>query len=320
MGADAGAGRDPALCITTDTLRGLEADPEALAPAQRREVERLAREYQFFHWHLAFPEVFEGGGGGRSVGGFDCVLGNPPWEHTELKEKEWFAERKPEIVGAHTGAARKRLITTLKDEDPLLHAAFTVALRKHDNVSHLMRDTGRFPFCGRGRVNLYAVFAEAMRTLLNEWGRIGCVLPTGIATDDTTKRFFQDVVSTRALASLFDFENKGIFFPDVHRNYKFCLFTAGRGLRPTADRAEFVFFAHTVDALRDPERRFVLSPEEIRLLNPNTRTCPIFRSGRDAELTKAIYRRVPVLVREAQDGQPERTIRGTFDSNKACST
>ena len=58
-----GAGRDPALCITTDTVLGLEANAEALASAQRREVERLAAEYQFFHWHLAFPEVFEGGGG-----------------------------------------------------------------------------------------------------------------------------------------------------------------------------------------------------------------------------------------------------------------
>ena len=245
--------------------------------------------------------MFEGGGGG----GFDCVLGNPPWEHTELKEKEWFAERRPDIADARTGVERKRMIATLKDEDPILHAAFTAALRKHDSVSHLLRDTGRYPFCGRGRVNLYAVFAETMRTLLNDRGRTGCVLPTGIATDDTTKRFFQDVVRTRALASLFDFENKGIFFPDVHRNYKFCLFTAGRGLRPTAGRAEFVFFAHAVEALRDPERRFVLSPEDITLLNPNTRTCPIFRSGRDAEVAKAIYRRVPVLIREARDGQPE---------------
>ena len=293
------AGRDPAECITTDTLRGLDADPEALAPAQRDEVERLAREYQFFHWHLAFPEVFENGGG------FDCVLGNPPWEHAELKEKEWFADRRPEIAGARTGAERKRLITKLKNEDPPLHGAFTAALREHDGVSHLLRDTGRFPFCGRGRVNLYAVFAETMRNLLNERGRVGCLLPTGVATDDTPKRFFQDVVSTKSLASLFDFENMGIFFPDVHRNYKFCLFTAGRGPRPTADRAEFVFFAHGVEALRDPERQFALSPEDIALLNPNTCTSPIFRSSQDAELAKAIYRRVPVLIREVGDGQTE---------------
>ena len=292
------AGRDPALCITTDTLRGLEADPDALAPAQRREVERFAREYQFFHWHLAFPEVFE-------TGGFDCVLGNPPWERVKLQEKEWFAERSPEIANAPNAAARKRMIRALATDDSELHRTYLDALRQSEGWSHLMRSTGRYPLCGRGDINLYAVFAEAMRTLLNDRGRSGCVLPTGIATDDTTKRFFQDAVRTRALASLFDFENKGIFFPDVHRNYKFCLFTAGRGLRPTADHAEFGFFAHAVQALRDPERRFVLSPEDIALLNPNTRTCPIFRSGRDAELAKAIYRRVPVLIREARDDQPE---------------
>ena len=57
--------------------------------------------------------------------------------------------------------------------------------------------------------------------------------------------------------------------------------------------------------MRDPERRFTLSPDDIALLNPNTRTCPTFRSRSDAELAKAIYRRVPVLVRKARDGQPE---------------
>ena len=305
VGAGTGAGRDPALCITTDTVRGLEADAEALAPAQRREVERLAGEYQFFHWHLAFLEVFEGGGERGGVGGFDCVLGNPPWERVKLQEKEWFAERSPEIADAPNAAARKRMIRVLAEDDPELYRAFLGALRQSEGRSHLIRSTGRYPLCGRGDINLFAVFAEAMRTLLNERGRVGCVLPTGIATDDTTKRFFQDLVRTRALASLFDFENKGIFFPDVHRNYKFCLFTAGRGLQPTSDRAEFVFFADSVDALRDPERRFVLSPDDIALINPNTHTCPIFRSGKDAELTKAIYRRVPVLIREARDGQPE---------------
>ena len=304
-GTGPAAGRDPALCITTDTMWGLEADAATLAPAQRREVERLAGEYQFFHWHLAFPEVFEGGGERGGIGGFDCVLGNPPWERVKLQEKEWFAERSPEIADAPNAATRKGMIRALADEDPELYRAFLDAQRQSEGRSHLMRSTGRYPLCGRGDINLFAVFAEAMRTNLNERGRMGCVLPTGIATDDTTKRFFQDLVRTKSLASLFDFENMGVFFPDVHRNYKFCLFTAGRGLRPTSERAEFVFFADSVDALRDPERRFVLSADDIALINPNTHTCPIFRSAKDAELTKAIYRRVPVLIREARDRQPE---------------
>ena len=319
------AGDDPALCITTRTVRRLQAgldfgagagldpgtDPgtdldsgvDALSPKQRREVERLARRYRFFHWDLAFPEVFENDG-------FDCVLGNPPWERVKLQEKEWFAERKSEIADAPTAAARKRMIQALKTDDFPLYRRFLDDLRESEGWSHLMRNTGRYPLCGRGDINLYAVFAEAMRNVVNEHGLAGCVLPTGIATDDTTKFFFQDVVETRALASIFDFENRNRLFPDIDSRMKFCLFTAGNGLRPITDQrpatggAEFVFFAHAVEELRDPERRFTLSPEDIALLNPNTRTCPIFRSRKDAELTKAIYRRAPVLVREAREGRP----------------
>ena len=65
-------------------------------------------------------------------------------------------------------------------------------------------------------------------------------------------------------------------FPDVDSRMKFCLFTVGSGAQPAADHAEYVFFAHAVDELRDQERRFTLSPEDIALLNPNTRTCPTF--------------------------------------------
>jgi len=259
------------------------------------EVDRLSRQYQFFHWHLAFPEVF-------ANGGFDAVLGNPPWEHTELKEKEWFAERSPEIASAATGAKRKAMIQKLQIEAPELWAEFAEASRHHEGQSHFLGDSGRYPFCGRGRINLYAVFAEGMRNQLNAAGRMGCVLPSGIATDDTTKFYFQDVIERQSLVSLFDFENKRLIFPSVAPVMKFCLFTAGNGEHPTADAAEFVFFAHGVEDLRDQERRFTLSPQDIALLNPNTRTCPIFRSRRDAELTKAIYRRVPVLVKE---GPPE---------------
>ena len=117
--------------------------------------------------------------------------------------------------------------------------------------------------------------------------------------------FFQDIVETKSLVSLFDFENRSGFFPDVDSRMKFCLFTAGSGPQPAADHVEFAFFTQAVEELRDPERRFTLSPEDISLLNPNTSTCPTFRSRRDAELAKAIYRRVPVLIREARDGMPK---------------
>jgi hypothetical protein len=261
-------------------------------------VDDTVRQYRFFHWHLAFPKVYAGGG-------FDCVLGNPPWERVKLQEKEWFAGRSPEIANAPNAAARKRLIAALETDDPELYREFRDALRQAEGASHFLRNSGLYPLCGRGDINLYTVFAEKMRVLLNDHGRFGSVLPTGIATDDTTKHYFQNVIETQSLVSLYDFENRAQLFPDVDSRMKFCLFTAGSGRVSAARSAAFVFFAHSVEDLNNVERRFQLSPNDIVLLNPNTRTCPIFRSRRDAELTKAIYRRVPVLIREAHDGEPE---------------
>ncbi len=273
--------------ITDGNLRDLVAG-RPLPAELAAEVEHLSGQYRFFHWHLAFPEVFGGGG-------FDCVLANPPWERVKLQEKEWFAERSPEIANAPNTSARKELIETLKTRDHGLYERFRHDLRKAEGESHLLRNSGRYPLCGLGDINVYAVFAEGMRTLLNDRGRVGCVLPTGIATDDTTKFFFQDVVEKKSLVSLFDFENRLSLFPAVDSRMKFCLFTAGRGLRPTAPDAEFVFFAHAVEDLRDPERRFSLSAEDIALLNPKSRTCPVIASRKDAELLKSIHRCVPTL-------------------------
>ena len=298
------AGDESAPCVTTDALKDLHGDPDALTPGQRREVELLARRYRFFHWDLAFPEVFENGG-------FDCVLGNPPWERVKLQEKEWFAERRPEITDAPTAAMRKEMIQTLNTNDPVLYRWFLDALRDSAGHRHLISHSNRYPLCGRGDIDLYTVFAEAMRNFVNERGRVGCVLPTGIATDDTTKFFFQDLIRTKSLVSLFDFDNhRRRFFPDVRGDKKFCLFTVGRGARPAvADRADFIFFARAIQDMNDPERRFTLSPEDIALLNPNTLTCPIFRTRSDAELAKAIYRRVPVFVREDEAGRDPWNIR-----------
>lgn len=136
-----------------------------------------------------------------------------------------------------------------------------------------------------------------MRSITGKVGRLGCIVPSGIATDDTTKFFFQDLMSKQSLVSLYDFENRRGIFAGVHRSYKFCLITLTGASRPNEQGADFVFFALGVEDLNDRDKHFTVSAEDLSLLNPNTGTCSIFRSKLDADLTKAIYRRVPVLVR-----------------------
>jgi hypothetical protein len=293
---------------TYDLVAGLADATGTLPGDTAAEVDRLAASLRFFHWHLEFPEVFgvpdDAGTAGPQgwTGGFDCVLGNPPWEHTELKEQEFFASRAPDIATA-PGARRKALIAALSKNDPLWLDYFT-ALRAADAVGLFARSSGRFPFCGRGRINTYALFAETDRTLLAPTGRAGVVLPTGIATDATTQYFFRDVVERRSLAALYDFENGKPLFKGVHRSFKFCTLVL-TGLDLPEPAADFAFFLRDPAELATAGTSFALTPEEITLLNPNTGTCPVFRTRRDAEITLGIYRRVPVLLREGDpDGNP----------------
>ena len=290
-----------ALALTEELFRQIERNPTAFANDKRGmtgEVVRLAGQYRFFHWHLAYPDVFDAEG----KGGFDCVLGNPPWERVKLQEKEWFAERSPEIANAPNSAARKRLIVALKTGDPVLHQQFLEDSRSAEGESHFIRNSGRYPLCGRGDINVYSVFAEAMRGAASPTGRAGCIVPSGIATDDTTKHFFHDLMTTGTLASLYDFENTANLFPGVgHGRARFCLLVTS-GSAHAVRHAKVAFLLRLPSDLGDPGRVFTLSADEIALLNPNTGTCPVFRNASDAELTKKIYRRVPILVRE---GPPE---------------
>jgi hypothetical protein len=298
------------FCPTERDFRNVERSAQAgLLPHVRAEVERLRNQYQFFHWHLAFPDVFRPPGKDEPpeneqsgwCGGFDVVLGNPPWEHAELKQKEWFADRRPDIANAPNDAARKRMIAALAEEDAQMLKAYQDDVRKAEGVSHFMRSSGRFPLCGRGRVNTYALFAETDRLLIAPQGRLGCVLPSGIATDDTTKEFFRELMSTGSLVSLFGFENEEFLFPGVHHSTKFCLLTLSAH-DESREGADFIFFARRLEDLEDHQRRFTLNVQDLALINPNTGTCPIFRYGRDANLTRAIHSRIPVLLSQSEPG------------------
>ncbi|WP_228717416.1 Eco57I restriction-modification methylase domain-containing protein [Allosaccharopolyspora coralli] len=298
---------------TTALVRTALDSPDAVPPEVGEEVTRLAEQYGFFHWHLEFPEVFEvaedsGGAGPEGwSGGFSVLLGNPPWERVKLQEQEFFAARDPEIARAPNKAARKALIDALVEggSSPSglsLHRAYLEAKRQAEGESALLRNTNRFPLTGRGDVNTYAVFAETFRALTGPYGRSGVIVPTGIATDATTQYFFKDLVETASLAKLYDFENRRGIFEDVDSRTKFSLLTV-TGREQREPRADFAFFLH--DPADIEAYSFSMTPEEILLLNPNTGTCPVFRSRRDAEITLGIYKRVPVLVKDGDpDGNP----------------
>ena len=281
---------------TTGTLRDLAigVDPPA---AMMGAVNEIARATPFLHWSVAFAPVM-------SRGGFDCVIGNPPWEKVKLSEKEFFSSRDSAIANAQNKDARQHLIDQLAEAPQgsparRLFDGFEDAKQEAEGASRYARQGGRFPLTGSGDVNLYALFAEFALRVVRPEGRAGLVLPSGIATDAGTAPFFRYVTKGR-LASLIDFENRDALFQGVHRSSKFCLLTIG-----AVDKPQFAFFLTQPEQRFDERRRFALAADDLERLNPNTGTAPIFRSKADAELTAKIYRHVPVLWDETrEDGNP----------------
>jgi len=284
--------------ITEEMFRKIEQSPWHVARSHHEtEIRRLAAQYQFFHWHLAFPDVFrvpvndeepENKLAGWN-GGFDVVLGNPPWERIKLQDKEWFAMRRPEIANAANVSSRQPMIEALQIEDPGLYNDFVEDRRKAEGESYFARNSGRFPLCGVGSVNTYAIFAETNRIITSNTGRAGFIIQSDIITSGTYKDFFSDLLNRGQLISFYDFVNTEGLFPHIHRTHPhFCLITISGQSSSTS--ADFAFWNTNVSHLLETNKHFTLSGTDLTLLNRETKTCPVFRSREDAELTKAIYR------------------------------
>ncbi|HUY87153.1 MAG TPA: DNA methyltransferase [Pirellulales bacterium] len=254
-------------------------------------------------WRTAFPSVF----GKDGAGGFTCVIGNPPWERVKVQDREFFSLTDPKTAGAVSANDRKRRIAAMPAANPELHDSYLAARDHAQRLLDYARGSGQFPLTGKGDVNLYMLFAELASNLVAPEGLVGLLVPSGIATDDTTKDFFASLMDGKRLASLYDFENREKIFADVDGRFKFSALVFGGEARET-QQADFVFFAHSVDdtAEVNKQRHIPLTAADMALLNPNTKTCPIFRTRRDAVLTKSIYKRIPILIDEnrKQGGNP----------------
>ena len=158
----------------------------------------------------------------------------------------------------------------------------------------MAREGGDYPSLSGGDVNLYSLFVERALALLAPDGMAGLIVPSGIAADKTAAAFFKSVATEGRLKTLYDFENRKAFFPDVHASFKFCVFIASPS--PLGAPAQYAFHVRRLAELDDPDRRFSLTAEDFARVNPNTGTAPVFRTRRDAELTADIYRRLPILV------------------------
>ncbi len=251
-----------------------------------KEIEEISHQHHFFHYHLEFPEVFE-------KGGFDCLLGNPPWEKIKIQEKEFFNSI---LSRASNKVEREIILNDLKQENNPIYLEFIHAKNSSERCSHYYRFSGAYNYGSLGDINLYALFAEIYYWLLNKGGLSGFIVPPGIATDDTYKEFIQFLVGNNALINFYNFTNRGYLFREVESTMSFALYVLQRdNLKKNIQVAAKIW---QVEHLKDENRIYTLDTEDIELLNPNTKNLPIFENKLDAEIVKKIYKNIPVLSNE----------------------
>ena len=265
-----------------------------------------------FHWPLEFPAVM-------ARGGFDAVIGNPPWEVSQLSDVEFFSSRDPHVATLQ-GNDRKTTIKRLREDNPRLWEEFNLASRAVEAANTFFRSCGRFPLTASGKINTYSLFAEHFSRLARATrkaeparsiaqvitdtggvrppapGRAGVIVPTGIATDSSTSAFFGDLIARNRLSALYDFENRDKLFPAVDSRVKFSILAIG-----PSGKARFAAFLLNTQALEEKERQIELEVGDFKLMNPNTLTAPLFRARADLNLTRKLYRAAPVLIRERED-------------------
>ncbi|RYM08566.1 Eco57I restriction-modification methylase domain-containing protein [Sphingobium cupriresistens] len=256
-----------------------------------------------FHWPLAFPEVMIG------KGGFDVVLGNPPWERIKLQEQEFFAALDPDIANASNASVRSKMIKELAESIEgsgarTLYSKFEMAKRVAEANSVFARvsgqDGGRFALSGTGDVNTYGLFTEHFRSLLRIGGNSGIIAPTDLLTSDPLKLFFYDLFISGSLVSAICFENEEFIFPGIANVNRFGLFTISRQ-KMREPGCELAFYLRQIGDIEDDRRRYYLKSEDLDLMNPLSLTCPAFRASADKSLTESLYKRIPTFFKGPKD-------------------
>lgn len=260
----------------------------------KTEVRRIADEQRFFHWCVEFPEVF------AANKGFDVMCGNPPWDKLQMEEEKWFAGKNNDIVKAANQADRKNKISQLEAEDPNLYQEFQEACNTIVSQSNFVKNSGRFPLTAVGKLELSSLFAELCLSFTKEaWG---LVVPRGIITDIGNQFFVSKLIDENRLISLYDFENREKLF-EIDSRKNFCLLSVGKAKESTHD-VNGGFYLTRIDHMLDPRRIYTLRTDDFARLNPNTKTCPVFRTSRDAKLTAKIYRNSTILYNEITGENP----------------
>jgi hypothetical protein len=223
--------------ITDATLRMIAENPEGITADVLAEVAELAEQYRFLHWHIAFPQIYQVDVDGESemgsLGGFDLILGNPPWDTMSPDRKEFFAAEDPHIRFANKAEQDVIVQRLLAYEE--VAQRWSRYRRELYASAHFMKSSARYRLfapgnLGKGDFNVYRIFVEAAMQSVRRNGLVAQVVPSGFYNGANASAIRRELFDHWQLAIVFGFINTtGEWFPEVHRDTSFGIYAARNG-------------------------------------------------------------------------------------------
>ena len=267
---------DPLEIAQGRVVSGKGAENARRFAALLQRARALVDEERFLNWQVSFPGVWRDLESAHPKGGFDAVIGNPPWERMRLEQAQWFASRRPKVALQTRASDRKHMVAELREAGDPLTTEYDAAHERAKAAVRVARNCGDYPMLSRGDTNLYSLFVERAMMLTNSKGMIGLLTPIGIATDKTSALFFSFLVSEKRIKNLYMFENKkGWLFSHVHNEEQptVIVFSNELDIFTTFDLCTRV---SSWSQFNDSERRFLVNSTAVARINPNTKTTPSF--------------------------------------------
>jgi hypothetical protein len=256
----------------------LSGDVDARNAPTVEAAQALARERSFFHWPIAFPDVFDPS---SDSPGFDAVIGNPPWNEVTIERLGFMALHDPGLRGERSGRAQDARIARLLERFPELEAEFE---RRQSAVAELrgfFRPENGYEIQGGGDVDLYQLFSERYGHLCRPGGRLGVVLPRSAFLTEGSRGFRRWLFHECTVARLDFLLNKARWAFDMEPRYTIALLAAQRApphrgatLRTTGPSASADEFAAAREAegvpiAIDELARWTPAPAAERTLDPS---------------------------------------------------
>ena len=268
-------------------------------------VEELAQRYRFFHWSLEFADIF------LTQGGFDLMLGNPPWVKVEWQEGDVLGDYDPLTVIRKLSASefnqrRQELFGNYAG----LKEGYLQEYEELEGTQNFLNAVQNYPLLKGSQTNLFKCFLPQAWTFGKSGSVSGFLHPEGVYDDPKGGMLRRELY--RYLKAHFQFHNELSLFAEVHHATKYSI---NIYKQPSTSDSEIIRFVHVanlfttqtilesfqtvpsvlIPGIKNNHGKWETKGHPKRIISVDLETLKLFAKLYDAEGTPADEARLPAL-------------------------